>query len=71
MIYWNVVKTESTYLLECDHDNVVKTEWNNLLECDHDDVDDGDVVDRPTDQLGLVELRPGLPDVVADANAPK
>ena len=53
------------------HERVDNTKENNLLEGDHDDVDDGDVVDRPADQLGLVELRPGFPDVVADPNAPK
>ena len=43
----------------------------NLLKGDHDDVDHGDVVDGPPDELGLVELGPGLADVVADPNAPQ
>jgi hypothetical protein len=64
-----------SYCLEiriyCNHVRVDNTKENNLLEGDHDDVDDGDVVNRPADQLGLVELRPGFPDVVADPNAPK
>ena len=42
-----------------------------LLDGGHEDVDHGDVVDGPGDELGLVEVGPGLPHVEAHLDAPQ